>query len=112
MLRNHRHRPRRGLSLLELLTVVLLLGIIAVIAVPRFMGSSDDAKAASCHINTGNIEIQAALWQRNKGSWPAADLNDIFADTKYFPDGAPVCPFDGSSYSFDAATGEVDGHTH
>lgn len=102
----------RGLSLLELLVVVVLLGIVAMIMVPRFGNSSADAKTTSCHINTGNIEMQAALWFRNKGSWPASNLGDIFADPTYFPDGATSCPVDGSSYSFDSSTENVVGHTH
>jgi len=101
-----------GLSLLEVLAVVVILGIVAMIAVPRFSASSDNSKAAGCHINTGNIEVQASLWYRNKGSWPAADLSNIFANSAYFPDGATTCPVDGSSYVFDPATEKVVGHTH
>ena len=103
---------RRGVSLLELLVVVVILGIVAMIAVPRFGGSATKAKAAGCHINTGNIKVQAELWYRNKGTWPASNLADIFADSTYFPDGATTCPVDGSSYAFDAATEKVLGHTH
>lgn len=102
----------RGFSLLEILVVVVLLGIVAMIAVPRFGTSASSSKEASCRINVGNIELQAELWNRNKGSWPANDLSDIFADAKYFPDGAPACPVDGSSYTFDAGTEKVVGHSH
>ncbi len=107
-----RHRGQRGISFLEVMAVVVILGIIAAIALPRFGDSTAAAKTATCRINTGNIEVQAALWYRNKGTWPASDLSDIFADTSYFPDGATSCPLDGSTYTFDAATEEVVGHAH
>jgi len=106
------NKGRRGLSLLEILVVVVVLGIVAFIAVPRFGASASNAKAASCHVNTGNIEVQAELWFRNKGTWPAANLGDIFADAAYFPDGATTCPVDGSAYAFDSATEKVVGHGH
>ena len=101
-----------GFSLLELLAVVVLMGIVAMIALPRFGASADAAKATTCHINTGNIDVQAALWFRNKGTWPASNLIDIFADRDYFPDGATTCPVDGSAYSFDSTTEAVIGHSH
>ncbi len=101
-----------GFSLLEILAVVVLLGIVAMIAIPRFGTSADAAKATTCHINTGNIEVQAALWFRNKGTWPASNLSDMFAATDYFPDGGTSCPVDGSSYTFDSTTEVVTGHTH
>lgn len=102
----------RGLTLLEIVVVIVLLGIVAMIAVPRFGAGASSAKKACCRINTGNIEAQAALWYRDKGSWPASDLSDIFADATFFPDGATSCPVDGSSYSFDSSTEEVAGHAH
>ena len=106
------HSRNHGVTLLEMLAVVVLVGIVAAIIVPRFGASSANAKAASCRVNIGNIEVQAELWFRNKGTWPAANLSDLFADSSYFPDGATTCPVDGSSYSFDAATEKVTGHAH
>ena len=96
----------------EILAVVTIMGIIAVIVVPRFAGRGDDAKARACEVNKGNIEIQAALWFRDKGSAPAANLNDIGADTEYFTEGVPTCPVDGSSYTIDQTTRQVIGHQH
>lgn len=108
----HRVRRGRGLSLLEILAAVVLLGIVAVIALPRMSGSSDKAKANACLVNQGNIELQAQLWFRNKGVWPAANLGDIFGNSQYFPGGALTCPVDGSAYQFNSTTMEVVGHTH
>ena len=52
------------------------------------------------------------LWKRNNGSYPAANLSDIGADTTYFPSGLPVCPVDGTAYTINTTTGLVIGHTH
>ena len=103
---------RRGISLLEILAVVSLIGIIAMIVVPRLATSSDKARANSCFATKGLIEVQAELWFRNKGVAPLADLSDIMAVPKYFPDGAVTCPVDGTAYQLDTATMSVNGHAH
>ena len=100
------------MSLIEMLAVIAVLGVVAVIVIPRFATQSDQAKGKACEVQKGNIEIQAQLWFRNKGAWPAADLSDIGADVSYFPEGLPTCPTDGSSYGFDATTQRVPGHDH
>ena len=103
---------RRGFSLLELLAVITLMGIIAVIAVPRIGSQSQKTKVTACDVQRGNIDVQAQLWFRNRGRWPARDLNDIAGNTDYFPDGLPVCPVDGTAYRFDDSTEQVTVHDH
>ena len=107
-----RRRLRRGLSLLEMMAVVTLLGILAAIIIPRVAEPSRKAKTSACQVIKSNIEIQAQLWCRNTGNWPAADLSDVGADPDYFADGLPTCPVDGSAYAFDAGTRRVSGHAH
>ena len=104
--------PARGLSLLEMMAVVTLLGILAAIIIPRVSTPGRRAKTTSCLVIKSNIEIQAALWFRQTGTWPAADLADIGSDGNYFPEGLPTCPVDGSAYTFDSLTRQVVGHSH
>ncbi len=100
-----------GFSLMELLAVVAVLGVVAAIVVPRLTGGSDASKKAACDTLQGNIEIQAEIWRHNTGSWPAATLSDVGSDVKYFPEGVPVCPADGTNYTIDSS-GRVVGHNH
>ena len=94
-----------------MLAVVTILGIVAALALPRFVGSNAEADRNACFVNKGDIEIQAQIWRRNHGSLPASNLSDVGADAAYFPEGLPTCPVDGSSYTI-SATGRVIGHTH
>lgn len=103
---------RVALSLLEITAVVTILGILALVVVPRFGSHAHEAKKRGCALHRGNIEIQCQLWYRNKGSWPNSSLSDIGANPAYFPEGLPSCPADGSAYTFDAATQTVTGHAH
>ena len=92
--------------------VVVILGIISLVVLPRLWGGSLDSKRNACYVNKADIEVQAELWHRNKGSWPAANLSDMGADEAYFPDGLPSCPVDGTAYVLDGTTHQVIGHDH
>ena len=105
-------RTRVGFTLTELMAVLALLGILAALVVPRVVGHVDNAKTTACETNQAEIELQAKLWRRNNGAYPSANLNDIAADTNYFPEGLPVCPVDGSAYTINTTDGRVIGHTH
>ena len=102
----------RGFSLVELLIVVLLLGIIAGIIIPRFVVSGDDAKRRGCAQNTARINQVVEKWHFDKGSYPALDMADIAADPNYFPAGLPKCPVNGANYTLDAASHRVIKHVH
>ncbi len=104
--------PHQGVTLLELIVVTVILGIIAWVVIPRLSEGSFDSKNSACYVNKRDIEVQAELWYRNKGSWPAQDLSDIGADLGYFPDGLQSCPVDGTGYVLDATTHQVTGHVH
>lgn len=99
-------------SLAELIAVLAILGVLAMLVVPRLGGHQASSKKAACHANKGDIELQVKLWKRATGSYPAAALNDIGASALYFPGGIPTCPVDGAAYTIDTTTGLVIGHTH
>jgi prepilin-type N-terminal cleavage/methylation domain-containing protein len=99
---------RRGFSLLELLAVVTILGIIAVVVIPRISVSSSTAKANANRQNKAEINSAVERWYFEKGSWPANNLSDIGGDANYFPTGLPNNPVDGSAYTLNAATHRVN----
>lgn len=103
---------RRGLTLLELVATITIVMVLAAIVLSRYSSSAANAKKKACEANRRNLEVQARLWYRTKGSWPATNLSDIGANTSFLPEGLPVCPVDGSAYTLDGTTHQISGHGH
>ena len=100
-----------GFTQVELVVVVLILGALALVAVPRIGQTSTTAKANVCDTNVDIFNSQIELYYVTEGSWPG-NLEVITTDTTYFPDGPPTCPF-GTAYGL-SSTGSrhVSEHSH
>ncbi len=93
---------RAGFSLLELLAVVTILGIIAVVVIPRISVSADAAKQSTHKQNIAEINSAVERWYFEKGKYPKSDLTDIGADSNYFPDGIPTNPLTDAKYKLNS----------
>ena len=103
------NRQRKGFSLLELLAVVTILGIIALVVIPRISASAATAKENACFQNKAEINSAVERYYFENGSLPA-NLAAINTAT-FFPDGIPTCPTSGNAYTLDATTKRVVDHT-
>lgn len=105
-------RSRKGLTLIELLIVVIILGALAAIAIPRITTSTTTAKQNACHTNVDTLNTAIEMYNIDTGDYPAA-LTTVTNDANYFPDGAPTCPVTGNAYTsdYDVATHRVI-HSH
>jgi general secretion pathway protein G len=101
---------KKAFTLVELLVVVMILGALAAIAVPRMISGATNAKISACETNVDLINSQIELYYANKGAWPQR-LPVVTGDPNCFPDGAPQCPF-GTAYQYNTTTHRVLSHNH
>lgn len=101
---------KRAFSLLELLAVVTILGIMAVVIIPRIGGSTTMAKHKMCDQYKSDLNSAIEHYFIENGVLPTS-LEDIHTDD-YYPGDLPVCPVDGSSYTIDSVSGRISGHAH
>ena len=105
---------RSGVTLIELLIVVLILAALSAIAIPRISQSATNAKAEACSTNIAVLNSAIERYYVTNGSFPT-DLLTVTKDTAYFPDGQPLCPVTNTEYPrFLTPDNRVDvsGHTH
>lgn len=68
-----RLRDQRGFTLIEIMVVVVILGILAAIVIPRFLSRPDEAKVTKTRLDMKSIEESLALFKLDNGFYPATD---------------------------------------
>lgn len=61
---------RTGFTLLELIIVMFILGLLAAIVAPRFMGETDKARVTEAKVQTRNFETALKLFKLDNGFYP------------------------------------------
>ncbi len=69
---------RRGFTLIEIMLVVIIIGVLAAMVVPRFAGRTEQAKMARARSDVASIGLALDLYELDMGKYPAA-LVDLTA---------------------------------
>lgn len=64
----------KGFTLIEILVVVVILGILATIIVPRVMGRPEEARMIKAKVDIKAIETALSLYKIDNGSYPTTEM--------------------------------------
>jgi general secretion pathway protein G len=64
---------RRGFTLIEIMVVMVILGILAGLIIPRIMGRPEEARRTKARIQIESIETALKLYKLDNGSYPTTE---------------------------------------
>ncbi|PLX97809.1 MAG: type II secretion system protein GspG [Desulfuromonas sp.] len=66
-------KDQRGFTLIEIMVVVVILGVLAALVVPRFLDRPEEARRTKATVDIKSIEEALALFKLDNGFFPSTD---------------------------------------
>jgi general secretion pathway protein G len=71
--RNGRLRDRAGFTLIEIMVVIVILGLLAALVVPKLIGRTEEAKKTQSRVQIRSVEQALELFKLDNGFFPGTD---------------------------------------
>lgn len=78
------NRPQKGFTLIELMLVVIIIGALSAMVLPRLVGRSEQARTSATRADIkANIATGLKLYELDNGAFPTTDegLNALFSQS-------------------------------
>jgi MSHA pilin protein MshA len=109
-------RNQTGFTLIELVIIIVILGILAAVAIPKYQDISSEAKEAAARSALGGLRSGIAIWYANQAvttgtaTWPPID--SLRTAGVVMEQAIPANPFQSSESAADSiVTGVTKGTT-
>jgi len=81
------HRRSRGFTLIEIMVVVVIMGILAALVVPKLMGRTDDARISAARQDIATVMQALKLYRLDNHRYPTTEqgLNALIAKPQSGP---------------------------
>lgn len=100
-------RAQSGLTLIELLIVIAIVGILAAILIPNFIRSRAAAQLASCQLDLRNIAAALDLYWNENQVYPTVGTWQSDLESGGYIRAVPKSPIDKASYGYAADAGRT-----
>ena len=71
--RSHRNRRDAGFTLIELMVVLVILGVLAGLVMPRLFGQSEGAKRTAAAVQMSVLEDALHMYEVDNGAYPTTE---------------------------------------
>jgi general secretion pathway protein G len=84
---NEQRKKQAGFTLIELLLVLVILGTLAAIVIPKFTGRTEQARITAAKTQISNFETALEAYEADNGSYPrgTGGLSDLVEQPKDAP---------------------------
>jgi general secretion pathway protein G len=74
LLSKHRaHKRARGFTLIEIMVVVVILGILAALVVPKLIGRVDESRVAAAKLDINNLKAALTMYKLDNQRYPTTE---------------------------------------
>ena len=70
---NHRNNPRAGVTLIEMLVVVVIIAVFAAVVGPRLLNQGDKARVVAAKQQIENFQLALGQYHLDTGGYPSTE---------------------------------------